>query len=94
MKCDEWNTKRKRAAESIIKRTWEMSSAVGLNVSWVGIDYGLPIEARASHVLGMVVSGRSYQVVFISYLLGIDSLDVAEYDIRRLINSCGIPAVS
>lgn len=87
MDCPALNDRRRGGAESIVRRTWEVASAVGVDVSWVGIDYGLPIEPRPYHTLGIVVGGRSIQLTledcFLTYMESADMLKL-----EKTLNNC------
>ncbi|GFO61931.1 hypothetical protein GMST_42560 [Geomonas silvestris] len=87
MKCLNINTRRMLVADSIIRRTWAVATAAGLDVSWVGIDYGLPIEERGRHVLGLVVGAISVQLEFKDYLLfDVDGMGMMNSKIDCLVS--------
>ncbi len=87
MDCPALNDRRRVGAESIVRRTWEIAVAVGVDVSWVGIDYGLPIESRSYHTLGMVSGGRSIQLTLEDCFL-IHGEGIEMFTLEKKINSC------
>lgn len=87
MDCPGLNDRRRVGAESIVRRTWEIAAAVGVDVSWVGIDYGLPIESRSYHTLGVVAGGRSIQLTLDDcFLIHVDGAEMSK--LNKKINSC------
>ncbi len=87
MDCPALNDRRRVGADSIVRRTREIAVAVGVDVSWVGMDYGLPIESRAYHTLGIVSGGRSIQLTLDDcFLIQGEGIEISK--LEKKINSC------